>query len=67
MCCICKKKVLESFVFLPVGNKNEKLQPSLGQRMHTYSLSVLSVETLTGLNYLESMFFLQYLLLVLSV
>lgn len=41
-----KKKVLESFVFLPVGNKNEKLQPSLGQRMHTYSLSVLSVETL---------------------
>lgn len=46
MCCICKKKVLESFVFLPVGNKNEKLQPSLGQRMHTYSLSVLSVETL---------------------
>lgn len=41
-----KKKVLESFVFLPVGNKNEKLQPSLGQRMHTYSLSDLSVETL---------------------
>lgn len=60
-----KKKVLESFVFLPVGNKNEKLQPSLGQRMHTYSLSVLSVETLN--TRLESMFFLQYLLLVLSV
>lgn len=60
-----KKKVLESFVFLPIGNKNEKLQPSLGQRMHTYSLSVLSVETLN--TRLESMFFLQYLLLVLSV
>lgn len=66
MCAVyVKKKVLESFVFLPIGNKNEKLQPSLGQRMHTYSLSVLSVETLN--TRLESMFFLQYLLLVLSV